>query len=217
MRIFLCELIPLVFFCFANVVTVKISKKGFGFSMPVTMVVTALVLYISQFVFNTFKVVYVLLAAGCALGVILVFLKKKDKEFIGRNLSAGFIAFLAIYLVFAIVDYKRCIIGWDEISHWCKMVKEMLRLDSFYSVAESDVIVHKDYPPLVSIFEMLFCKLMGGYSEAACTLALHIITMTFLIPPLADYAKAGKENVLKNIAISGFLLVSFILVIGSLD
>lgn len=56
-----------------------------------------------------------------------------------------------ICLLVLVVDYKRCFSNWDELSHWGKMVKEMLRTDLFYSENISDLLVHKDYPPFLYI------------------------------------------------------------------
>ncbi|MCD7836624.1 MAG: hypothetical protein LUG83_08255 [Lachnospiraceae bacterium] len=177
---------PLLFFCLLNLWTVYLGKKSFGTSLPVTLMVSALLLYISQLVFKTFNVgmgICMLLAAGAA---VLLIVRGKDHEFTGRFISNGFYAFLAVYFLFLLVDYNRYFNSWDELSHWGKMVKEMLRLDSFYSEAASDLLVHKDYPPFVSIFQMLWCRLILGYSESGVTMALHVFEFAVLVPPIAD-------------------------------
>ena len=61
-------------------------------------------------------------------------------------LTPAFCIFIVIYAFIFFLNYNRGFSQWDEISHWGPMVKEMFRLDKFYSVAESALSVHKDYP-----------------------------------------------------------------------
>ena len=89
--------------------------------------------------------------------------RKQNAELI---FSIGLISFISIYVLYIILDYKRRFTTFDEWYHWGMMVKESLRLDKFYSVAESNLHIHKDYPPFISILEVIFCKFSGGYSES---------------------------------------------------
>ena len=74
-----------------------------------------------------------------------------------------------------IIDYGRHFTHWDELMHWGKMTQEMLRLDKFYTDPASELLVHKYYPPGVPIFEMLWCRMSGGWSEAGQTMSLHFL------------------------------------------
>lgn len=209
--------IPLLFFIFLNTGCVVISKRKFGKCLPVTMLMATFILYITQLVFNSFKIGYIVLAFGSAAGVLFgvyqTFIKKNSK--VRENIfSFGLYAFIAVFLIFFIVDFKRSFSTWDELSHWGVMVKEMLRLDSFYSVQESRLLVHKDYPPFVSIFEMLWCKLCGGYSEMAVTMSLNIFTLSLIVPPIADFQ---EKKIIKQFLSAIILSAILILLIGTFD
>ena len=76
--------------------------------------------------------------------------------------------------------------NWDEFSHWGKMVKEMFRLDSFYSTKLSNLMVHKDYPPIIQIYELLWVKLSNSYSETILIKSIHFLELSLLIIPISD-------------------------------
>ncbi len=192
-------IIPLVFFCLYNTLFVILSGKTFGKCIPLSMMTMVFVLYISQFCFNSFKpgVVILYILAGLAIPCLVLF--KKKYEYKKMIFSAGFISFVCIYVVYNIIDYHRTFTTFDEWYHWGMMVKEMLRLDSFYSVAESHLHIHKDYPPFISIFEFFFCKLSGGYSEGRVSAAIHIFTLSLIAPAFSELiCENKKETVLSR-------------------
>ena len=175
-------MIPFVILALTNCWVVFWNKKSFGISLPATLTGTVLLTYFSQLLFHTFNIgIYVCLAAAVS-AVILLILRRKDRDFISRCFSEGFFVFLAICLFFLVMDYGRWLSEWDEYSHWGKMVKEMFRLDRFYSEPQSDLLVHKDYPPFAVIFEMLWCRFSGGYSAGGATMALHILGFSMVLP-----------------------------------
>lgn len=179
-------LIPFLIFSLMNCWTVYLGKKSFGISLPVTFIFSVLLTYFGQLIFHTFTlgIGFCFVAAVCAVGLLIY--RRKDKDFLERVFSGGFFVFLIIYLFFFILDIRRHFSSWDELSHWGKMVKEMLRTDRFYSEPQSDLLVHKEYPPFVTIFEMIWCRLTLGYSEARVTMALHILEFSMLIVPVLE-------------------------------
>lgn len=175
-------MIPFVILALTNCWVVFWNKKSFGISLPATLTGTVLLAYFSQLLFHTFNIgIYVCIAVAVS-AVILLILKRKDRDFISRCFSEGFFVFLAICLFFLVMDYGRWLSEWDEYSHWGKMVKEMFRLDRFYSEPQSNLLVHKDYPPFAVIFEMLWCRFSGGYSAGGATMALHILGFSMVLP-----------------------------------
>jgi hypothetical protein len=91
--------------------------------------------------------------------------------------------------------------------HWGSMVKEMLRLDKFYTEEASTLIYHKDYPPFISLFEMSWCSFAGKYSEMNVTVALHMLIASFAITPVIELLDFNKKNIIKAILISLFIIV----------
>lgn len=208
-------MIPFVILALTNCWVVFWNKKSFGISLPATLTGTVLLTYFSQLLFHTFNIgIYVCLAAAVS-AVILLILRRKDCDFISRCFSEGFFVFLAICLFFLVMDYGRWLSEWDEYSHWGKMVKEMFRLDRFYSEPQSDLLVHKDYPPFAVIFEMLWCRFSGGYSAGGATMALHILGFSMVLPLALEQLNGEKKTgrlqkfISKLAIVAAFLLLIF--------
>ena len=188
--------VPVLVFALINFWVVFAGKKTFGISLPATLIGSAVVTYLGQLVFHTFSVGFwaCLVLAVSAVGLLIV--KRKDKDFIARCFSEGFVVFLILCLFFLVLDFRRYFSSWDELSHWGKMVKEMIRLDRFYSEPQSNLLVHKEYPPLAAIFEMLWCRFTGGYREGRATMALHVFEFSLVVPMAMELfgtsAKMGK-------------------------
>ena len=201
-------MIPFVILALTNCWVVFWNKKSFGISLPATLTGTVLLAYFSQLLFHTFNIgIYVCIAVAVS-AVILLILKRKDRDFISRCFSEGFFVFLAICLFFLVMDYGRWLSEWDEYSHWGKMVKEMFRLDRFYSEPQSNLLVHKDYPPFAVIFEMLWCRFSGGYSAGGATMALHILGFSMVLPLALEQLNGEKKTVRLQRFISKLAIVA---------
>ena len=216
MKLVAWVLCPFLFFAFINIITVYISGRSFGRCLPVTMMCAALVLYFSQLLLKSFYPGYYLMLALAAAGAVLLIIKRKDSKLAENLCSFGFYGFVALYLIFIIVDFHSHVSQWDELSHWGKMVKEMLRLNSFYSVPASNLLAHKEYPPLISLLEMLWCMLTGGYSEDTVMAALHIFEFSLILPPALDRLEE-KTKPAKAIILSSIFTVVITLIICTLD
>ncbi|MBR2534202.1 MAG: hypothetical protein IKE50_05420 [Erysipelotrichaceae bacterium] len=96
------------------------------------------------------------------------------------------------------------------------MVKEMWRLDKFYYVNESSLRSHKDYPPFISLFELLWCWLSMGFSESNISFALHFFEFSILLPPVFDDYFESRRKV-EKIIMDLLLCVSVIGVVVFLD
>ena len=190
-------IIPVLIYSMLCSVTVQLSKKRFGEAMPVTMIAAVLIVYISQFIFHTFDIGIILLLGLAAGGIIILFIRKKDIELFFSN---GMTAFLLVCVITTIIDYNRNFTDFDEFWHWGMMIKESLRLDRFYCVPESRMIIHKDYPPFPALLELIWCKFAGGYNEGLPTIGLHTFVMSIVVLPLSK--KASK--LWQIICVTGF-------------
>ncbi len=181
-------------------------RKKFGYCLPLTVIFTAFLLFFSQFLFSTFSIgFYFCILFSCSFFLFL-FLFRKDKNRIKNYFSKGFFAFLILYGMIYLLDYNRTFSTWDEFSHWGVMVKEMVRLDSFYSVDLSTLMVHKDYPPIIQLFELFWCKLLGNYNEVYVIKALHIFNFSMMIP-IFEKSKSDKKIPFIVTTITSILIV----------
>ncbi|MBQ8129355.1 MAG: hypothetical protein IJ175_03800 [Clostridia bacterium] len=194
---------PVLFFLILNsgVVALFRGKARFGSCLPITMIASVLILMAGQIVFYSFQQAYgLLLALACLSIPSFVWLFRKSRNAI---VSSGFWMFLVICFVFAAVDWNRKFSEIDEWYHWGMMVKECMRTDHFYSDPASNLFLHKDYPPFACLFEMLWCRLGGGYSEQNTTIALHVFSFSMLLPWFVETLDfcAEKRKVLKSLSL----------------
>lgn len=209
--------IPLLYFLLSNLTTTLLFKQKFGKSLIFTMFLSSLILYISQLLFNTFKVGLTLNIIYSLLFVILI-IKTKDKERIkGNYFSAGFFTFIFLFVFVIIYDFNRKFTMWDEFSHWGVMLKEMLRIDNFYTDASSTLMAHKDYPPIVQLFEYFWIKLTLTYKEKYVISSLHIFELSLFIPFLSDKIEKNMKNIIKFLLKVLLLFVSILLILLLFD
>lgn len=180
--------------------------------LPITIILTIVLMYFSQMCFSTFNIAYIIIGLLGLLGVVLTI---KNRSF---ELTAGAVSFIVICAFFILIDLGRGFTRWDELSHWGMMLKEMIRLDSFYTVGESYLIPHKDYPPFIQMFELIWCKFSGGYSEAAALVALHVLIVSILVSPLLETfeIKTLKDKFISAVVVTG-LFVTIIQAVFELD
>ena len=119
-------------------------------------------------------------------------LKKIHNNFITNS----FYFFIIVLIFFSIFDFNRVYTHWDEFSHWGEMLKEMIRTDKFYSSSLSVLQVHKDYPPIIQLFELFIIKLFGSYKECYAIFALHLLELSLFTFLIDDSIKLDKKNLI---------------------
>ncbi len=177
-------LIPFIIILFLNIFTVALSNERFGKCLPITQFLVVFSLYLSQLLTSSFIMGYIIIISFAFISIFSALSKWNNIK--TNILSGGLIMFITIVVFFGIIDYGRTFSDIDEFWHWGMMVKEMLRLDSFYCATNSHMIIHKDYPPFPALYEMFWCALSGGYSESVSTFALHLLSFSFLLCPFVE-------------------------------
>lgn len=206
--------IPLIYFILTNGLFVLLFNKSFGKCIPITLIISTFTLYISQFLFKTFNIGVIINILFPFIFLLLIFIKRKKENvqvFYKNFFSNGFYIFLVIYICIYIFDFYRVFTKWDEFSHWGVMVKEMYRLDRFYSVKQSTLMVHKDYPPIIQLFEFFYSKLCGGYKEAYLERAIHLLNLSFFIPLVSEKEQSKKQVLLKTLLITISIFMIYLL------
>ena len=191
--------LPILWLFFAAGSFSMISRRQFGYVLPVVQLAVPPVLYVSQFLFGSFTPgVILLLVPAAGFLPLYLFLRKigSAKDVKRLVFSEGFYALLALVCIYLVIDLKRSLVKWDELMHWGMMVKEMFRLDRFYAVPESNLLMHKDYPPFAPLLELFWCRLCGGFNEMAVSMGAHIFTMSLVLGPVSEMAgdEAGTSS-----------------------
>ncbi len=203
-------IIPLLFIICLSGTVLFLSKRRFEEVLPLSLMIGMLIIFVFAYFDNIKLGFYLTLLVATAFPVIIIFRLIKQKKInliLGNLFTPAFFIFIIIYTLIFFLNYNRGFTVWDEISHWGPMVKEMLRLDKLYSVPESALAVHKDYPPIVPIFEYLWCKLSGGFREAYVYRSLQTLSLSLFFPALCKFK--WKKNIKifpKLILISIFIL-----------
>ncbi len=212
-------LIPFFLFAALNYIPVFFTHKKFGYSITATMIGSALVMYFGQLLFHSYRYPFFLIIGLSLFGAVLFCVsvwKRRDK--IKDFFSTGFWVFLTVFIAYLVIDYNRNFSTFDEFYHWGTMVKESLRLNDFYSVPESNLWIHKDYPPFSTMLELLWCKLCRGYSEAAVSMAMHIFCMTaILCAVLENVTEKIKKNPLWKMLYTLIFTISVLMLMLFID
>ena len=177
-----------------NALPVFCFRKHFGEAMPFTMMLVPLVMETMQFVTGTFYSGTILLLVSAISGLILLLRKVKESEFRRLFFSAGFSAFLVIFIFVSAWDFQRHFTDFDEFWHWGMMIKESLRLDRFYCVPQSRMVIHKDYPPFLCMLEVFF-SILGGYSEGLVSAS---VLLAVLLSPNRNKFWQIKRGIAEN-------------------
>jgi len=120
--------------------------------------------------------------------------------------------FVFVYSLVFIFDFDRGFTHWDEMSHWGPMVKETLRLNQLYSVEASKLGFHKDYPPVIALFESMWCMLSGGYAEKYIYRALHMLILTMLFTIAVPFERFKNGITWREKALNFFSIVPSIMI-----
>ncbi|MBQ7889476.1 MAG: hypothetical protein IJ356_06925 [Erysipelotrichaceae bacterium] len=206
---------PFLWLISSAFVLVILTGKKFESVLPLTFIFGVFCFYIGG-LFGKVSFGMIACVIFSLLLIPLLFIKRKQIKSISCNLfTIGFVVFTLFYVYFNLYHRFTAFATWDEFQHWGPMIKETMRLDSFYSVFESTLQTHKDYPPFISLLEALWCNLCGGYSEAYCYRALSVFTVSLFMPAFAKLNFSQISDWIHALFYSGAIvlvnLISFVL------
>ena len=210
-------LLPLLFCIFSTGTLVFFTKRRFEEVLPLSLMLSALIVYLFGF-FDQMAIGFyacIILATLFPLIITFSFFKKnKISEVFKRIFTPGFLVFILIYGFLYFLNIEREFTVWDEISHWGPMVKETLRLDRFYSVSQSASYIHRDYPPIICIFQTIWCKLSGGYKEAYLYISLQLLSLSLFLPALSHFQWRKHNNIFIKLILIFIVIISTNLIVG---
>ena len=182
-------------------------RERFEKTLPVFVLALVTLLYL----FGIFGVLsagvvvsFIFSVGGLILSAFLIVIKKHRLDTIKRIFTPGFLAFFLLLSLLFILNWSKNFVEWDDFSHWGIMIKETFRLDKLYSVPESVLGVHKDYPPIVCLFEYWFLKIKGEYTEPAVFVSSQLFTLIFLLPA---FENVHFKNIIKFLSVFAIIMV----------
>lgn len=200
-------ILPLLFIIFFTESLMLIFKTKFNKTLPLTFIIPAIMLYLSQFLFKTFSIGFIICILISLLFPICL-IKNKSKINYKDYITKELLTFIILYIIIFILDFNRFFTRWDELSHWGKMVKEMYKLDSFYSINKSNLLVHKDYPPIAGLLELFYTFLCTKYKEVYLIRCIHLFEGSLV---LSCIEIKDKNSIKKSIFVIFFsYLITFL-------
>lgn len=153
-------------------------------------------------ILNIFNIgIYLVALSNLILGIITIirYIKNKNVNQLKQMIcTPGMLFFTLIYFVFIITTMNRTAIHWDQYSYWSYAAKDM-----YYSgKINIQNSIGVQYPPIPTILQVYFMKIIGTYSQGIEIFATWILSFSLLIP---FFNKTNNKKIC-NIAISLIIL-----------
>lgn len=192
------------FFSISLLLAYYLNKKQ-GETYVLSIIVSGLVLYIGGLI-KHISFAYYISWIIIALLIIIVLIRRKGKELIKHIDQFAAISFSAVLLILFVIYQNVAFRYTDEFMHWGPMVREMARIDRFYCASESNLLVHKDYPPFFSLVELLFCLFKGEYVEKY----LYIGLMSFVYSIILYVVSINRNRKINKVLFISFVLAGLL-------
>lgn len=177
------------------------TKQRFELLFPLTNLSLIVVLY----VFGLFNGLFY---GGClVLGIALVLLtlvvilsvKNRTQDFLKLLAQPSVIVFFGFAVFQYIALYFMQVVGWDELTHWGLVVKNMFFSKNFGGGAEATTMF-KGYPVGTSLYLYFFEMFGSEFEPAHLFMAMNLINIGFLLPVISKFQNF-KQKVLGSLLI----------------
>lgn len=228
------EFIILLFTIFTiSVLISNISKRKLELIIPISVIAITIIIYIAGLFdnlnvgVNIVEIIAILATIYNIVTLIRDFKNNTIKEEIKRIITPGLFAYIAIFMIFIIINEGRIFEDYDEFNHWAKIIKNMYMYNG-YGTVENSIVTFNEYPPFTACFQYLLVNIKGQYSEDLVIIAQNILYLSIIIPicEKVDFGKKFKnlllvfpvililplvfyEDFFVNILVDGFLGILF--------
>ena len=179
-------------------------KKKFSSSLPLAFMTHIIVVLLSGLVIHNLSIgIFGGLFIAVISGIIILIRNKNSiskqavMEYIKKIWREGAFIYSVFYIFCFVTNSGKLFISWDEFSHWGMFIKESLRLDRLYCMSPLN-FAHKDYVPAVTLFEVIWCKLSGRYTEQSAYNAIQIFMFSLLMPAIDNICEFSSERIKEN-------------------
>lgn len=176
----------------------------FAKSFVVAFIMNLLTMYFTG-LFGNLRLGLLLSSVVIVVALVKMVLRKTDwRKQISTFFSFSFFLVLLLYSLLFLWHRYQAFSAWDEFMHWGVMIKESLRLNQFYTVGESLLKVHKDYPPLPSLIGVFWNLLSRSYQESHCFHGASVFMSVLFIAGIEE-----KKKTTQLILVFLFILLQF--------
>ncbi|MBK5240812.1 hypothetical protein [Clostridium sp.] len=169
----------------AAIISLKFDKKiEETFSLWIFLII--LILYL----FGLLGFLKIGVYSVIAIGVVSMFfccysIYSNRQNFIKNVMTPGFAMFIVFFVLAWWAQKGRMLTSWDEFSHWGTVVKNMYILDALGNHPDATT-VFRGYPPATALFEYLWMKLSGNFTEGNLYMAMNILYFSLMIPVFSN-------------------------------
>lgn len=129
-----------------------------------------------------------------------------------RSQRHDIVIFICFYCFIFFINEGKSFVSPDENPFWGGLLKESLRLDGLHYHSPVS-FARNNYPPGMTLVEMIWCRLSGRYMEADAYRAFQIYTFSMMLPllqignPEGDRQRGTGASLFRRSVIIAFLFV----------
>ena len=186
-------LMPFFYCVIVGMASGIVFKKRFIDSLAPAFFMQVILMLLSGCIFEK-------LTLGIYIGIFVAlvilgysFWKNKSFSIVTDRFDEGFGLFVFIYVFIFLTNIGSFLYMWDEFSHWGWFVRESYNLDALYCTSKT-YFIHKDYPPGISLFEVLWCRLALQYSEPDAYRGMHMLQASMMMPVIVVFLRKTKTE-----------------------
>lgn len=196
-----------------NIMFCELLKKEYIKVLPISMMSAALIVYLFGFIDHFSWGIYFLGALMIVFYLYKIYqsiITKKILFKLNNIFNIGMLLSLVVFIFVVYASANKGFNAWDDYMHWGSMVKYNLEFDKFYCFDNNFIFAHKDYPPIISIYNMMFCYIHGGYSEGCCIIAVQYLQLSLLLSLISGLTVNVKDTI-KGIVLTIAVIISAII------
>ena len=158
-----------------NTAFMAITNKSYIKTFPISMMSAAIIVYVfglfTKLSYGIFFLLFIMV-----IGSLFTLYKIIKKQYdISRIINFNTLLITLVYFYLVFISYDKMFNNWDDYMHWGSMVKYLFQNDQFYCYDTNYIFAHKDYPPIMPIFNMIYCFINGGYKESYAIIATQLL------------------------------------------
>jgi hypothetical protein len=204
---------PLLYVISLTGLFVYIFRKKYNFQtlLPLALMSTVLFVFIFTLIFHNINLSFWLSVAASSVFLPLLIFDKQRKKVLKENIfTPGFVLFIILYIfIFALNWGKFIPLLSDSSMHWAPHVLAMWLQNDFYTSPGSSIVIHGDYPPMLQLFEVIWGKAAGMYSENLLFVALQLFSFSMILPAFSGL-KWKKDKLLQAWTLIGLFAISIL-------
>ena len=156
-------------------------------TVPVVTYIFMLLFYlagIAGVIAHALELLFLYLAFGCGLFIVLGIRKKKKaffSEIPEKIKSPGLPVFIILLVISILISLHLRITNWDDLHYWAIFPKDMFVINGVPTGGMSSTL-YQDYFPVVQYLYFLVFKFIGRFSEPAMFAVNYFLILTCLLP-----------------------------------